>query len=90
MIHLLEGKPKQLAYFEMSNELLAELLKLPVGTVVHRVTDAECMGPMFRVVIEHHEFDFVGLGEPIKAVRPMYESHYGESGEWLDFQFQEW
>ena len=90
MIHLLEGKPKRLAYFDMSNDLLAELLKLPDGTVVHRVTDAECMGPLFRVVIEHHEFDFSGPGEPIKAVRPMYESHYGDSGEFLDFQFKEW
>jgi len=90
MITLTEGEGRRRAFFDVSNDLLAELLKLPEGTQIIRVTDAACLGPMFQVVIEHPEFKTVEIGHQLPRVSPLYESYYGENGEWIDYQFKEW
>jgi len=84
------------AFFDVSYELLAELLMLPEGTQITMVThrpDNPTL-PTFRVYVEHPDFPKTEWGYSIPRVSPTYQAEYikmeGDEIEVKQVSFVSW
>lgn len=70
------------AYFDMSTDLLCDLLNLPAGTTIRCVSRGDNLPHTFRVHLEHPDLP---AGEVATRTRPIFRRVTSEAVEFEDW-----
>ena len=69
--------PRRVARFNLSIELLAQVLQLPDGAIIERMHRSNDFPNALTIVLRHPDFRKVHWGEFIPVITPL--AHYDES-----------